>query len=429
MRNFLSLASYQILMRIGWIFKTESIIMPAVMDLLCGPGTPLAAWMRSWLPQLNRFGQSIPQLLFADRIRDAPRKKFTVATCSGLMGLAFLSLAGLWYGSAGSSTPWMRVSFLLLYGTFFVCFGINNLGFNTLQGKLVRYNYRGRLFLLSNSVGGLVAITAAWWLLDDWLRQGSAGVVPMFGLAGSCFLLAGCLTLNCREPYVAAAAGRQGRINFRLLLLPLELSRHHPQFRWLALIAALFGTSVVLFPHYQALYRATLAESSQEFSLNEMLGWVILQNAGTIVISWCAGPAADRFGNRLVLRIVMLLVGSTPLVALGLSSSVDLARHYYVLVFLLVGVAPVTIRVLNNFALELAPAHSHAHFLSALSLCVTLPVLLFSQVVGLLLPILGFYPLFLTVSGFVFLGWILTFFVAEPRTTLTNATSPADNQQ
>ena len=39
-RNFLVLALYQIVMRIGWIFKTESIVMPAVLDTITGGGPP-----------------------------------------------------------------------------------------------------------------------------------------------------------------------------------------------------------------------------------------------------------------------------------------------------------------------------------------------------------------------------------------------------
>ena len=53
--NFLLLVAYQVVVRTGWIFKTESIVMPAVLDL-----TGAGAWMRAILPTLNRFGQTIP---------------------------------------------------------------------------------------------------------------------------------------------------------------------------------------------------------------------------------------------------------------------------------------------------------------------------------------------------------------------------------
>ena len=53
-RNFGLGVLYMVLMRVGWIFKTESIIMPAVVDAIGGAG-----WLRGCLPMLNRFGQSL----------------------------------------------------------------------------------------------------------------------------------------------------------------------------------------------------------------------------------------------------------------------------------------------------------------------------------------------------------------------------------
>src|SRR5688572_13259138 len=81
-RNFVMLALYLITMRTGWIFKTESIIMPAVLDLLDPSGL-----CRGWLPLLNRFGQSVPPLLMARRIKLLPRKKWSLITTTMTMAL------------------------------------------------------------------------------------------------------------------------------------------------------------------------------------------------------------------------------------------------------------------------------------------------------------------------------------------------------
>ena len=63
-RNFLLVSAYQIILRIGWIFKTESIIMPAVLDVIGG------GWLAAWLlPMLNRFGQSVPALVGVDIVQ------------------------------------------------------------------------------------------------------------------------------------------------------------------------------------------------------------------------------------------------------------------------------------------------------------------------------------------------------------------------
>ena len=68
--NFIVMVIYQVVMRMGWIFKTESVIMPAVLDSIGGAG-----WLRGCLPMLNRFSQSIPPLVLARQIKIMPRKK------------------------------------------------------------------------------------------------------------------------------------------------------------------------------------------------------------------------------------------------------------------------------------------------------------------------------------------------------------------
>ena len=56
------------LFRTGRIFKTESVIIPAVLDSIAGAG-----WVRGMLPILNRSGYSILPLLLARRVKLARR--------------------------------------------------------------------------------------------------------------------------------------------------------------------------------------------------------------------------------------------------------------------------------------------------------------------------------------------------------------------
>ncbi|MDP7206768.1 MAG: hypothetical protein QGH11_14430, partial [Pirellulaceae bacterium] len=67
--NFLVVVVYQVILRCGWIFKTESIVMPAVLLSLGAQG-----WLRGFLPAISRFGMCVPPLLLASRIGAVPRK-------------------------------------------------------------------------------------------------------------------------------------------------------------------------------------------------------------------------------------------------------------------------------------------------------------------------------------------------------------------
>ena len=53
-RNIACLVAYQVVARIGWIFKTETVIMPAVLDACVASGL-----LRGFLPVLNRVGTSL----------------------------------------------------------------------------------------------------------------------------------------------------------------------------------------------------------------------------------------------------------------------------------------------------------------------------------------------------------------------------------
>ena len=66
-RNFVLLAVQQLVVRVGWLFKTESVIMPAFLDSIAGPG-----WIRGILPVLNRFGQGVPSFLLAGAVLITP---------------------------------------------------------------------------------------------------------------------------------------------------------------------------------------------------------------------------------------------------------------------------------------------------------------------------------------------------------------------
>lgn len=156
-RNLAVLAIQNVVLRVGWIFKTESVIMPAFMDAISGAG-----WMRGWLPILSRIGQSVPPLLLADWLRSRRFKKTTLVLTALQMAWPFLLLSIIWAALEDRRQAWLPPLFLLLYFLFFSATGLNQLAFGTLQGKLIRPQRRGRLLGVSGIAGSVVAVAAAW---------------------------------------------------------------------------------------------------------------------------------------------------------------------------------------------------------------------------------------------------------------------------
>jgi MFS family permease len=403
-RNFLMLALYQIVMRTGWIFKTESIIMPAVVDYISGAG-----WIRGCLPLLNRFGHSIPPVMLARQVKLQPRKKWMVFGTTTLMSALFLLLTWLFFmGFAERKAAWLPFVFLIIYAAFFVCIGINQLAFTTLQGKLVEANRRGRLLLVANTVGAVSAVLCAFVLLSRWLSDDGARFDLIFGFSGVLFGASALAMLFLVEPkdsfqQVAAAHPIHYFADaYRVLV-------NDRNFRLLAIVASLFGFSFMLFPHYQSLGLQTM-----NLPTRSLMWWVIIQNLGTGLVSIPIGSIADRYGNRLVLLLALLGIALAPALSIGLLHSGSIGVRLYGSVFVLVGMTPVVLRTLQNYTLEVSSPEDHAVYLSTLSLCMAGPMFL-SPLAGYFIDRLGFEAVFLTIAGLIMTSWLLTFRLQEPR--------------
>ena len=402
-RNLAALAVHFVVLRVAWIFKTESVIMPAVVDSIAGAG-----WVRGCLPVLNRVGQSIPSMLLADRVRDLKYKKYGVFAFTLSMAIPFLSLSVAWMVIDDKRQPWIMALFLVLYFAFFTLAGLSQLAFATLQGKLLRADRRGRLVSISGIVGSVAAIACAWYFLRHWLTLADGGYAYIFGFTGLGFCVAAMLSFLVSEPPDTPGEKRHSaQHHFREAWM---VFCHDADFRRLAVVAMFFVLGQLLFPHYQALGR-----TQPDFAHTRLMVWVIVQNAGTGLFSWVSGSLADRFGNRLVLRIQVLAAALIPLLAIWLARlGTDHGRHLFWITFFALGTTPVVFRTLVNYTLEISTSDQHPRYLSTLKVTMAVPFLI-SPVVGLLVDRLGFTAVFFSMSGLMAIGGLLTFRLVEPR--------------
>ena len=407
--NFRLAVLYMVFMRTGWIFNTESIIMPAVLDVIGGAG-----WLRGCLPMLNRLGQSLPPMLASDRVRGARLNKLGLFTTTSTMGVCFLFLAAIWAITEGAKSWWLPVVFLLIYAVFFTATGINMMILNTISGKLIRIDRRGRLSLFGTVIGATIAVGCGWYFLDRWLIDGAGADGPranfemIFFFTGMTFLGAAVVGLFLKEAPDENQIQRRGGKD--LLLAAFETFKTDRNFRRLAVIAALFGMYLTLFPHYQRLGRDRL-----DLGLSALIPWVLAQNIGAALFSIPTGWVADRYGSRLVLQLIMVVLCVAPVLALAISWGAELQPAWFTVVFGLLGLTPVAMRFLNNYTLEIVSRDEHPRYLSTLAFAIAAPPILLSPLVGALIDSVGFELIFAIVTGCVFTGWLLTFTLAEPR--------------
>lgn len=403
MRNLLTLAAYDVVIRIGWIFKTESVIMPAFLDMVAGAG-----WIRGCLLVVNRFGQSIPPAFFSPRLQRMRRKRGSLAVWTAAMGSPFIVLAVVW-AAVGSSPPsWMAALFLLMYFLFSCCHGLNQLSYSTLQGKLIPTQMRGRLLAISLPCGSGMAIVFAWWLMGDWLRLPDGGFTYIFGFTGLCFLIGAVLTqlLEESEDDVAAVGSKSPHP----FADAWQVLRTDGNFRRFAVVVMLTMVGTVLFPHYQALAREEL-----KLAGDNLMIWVVVQNASVGGFGLLLGWIVHRRGERLALRLTIFAGALAPLTALVLAyvDPKDGARWYWT-VFIPIGMTPLVMKTMVGYTLEIAPPHEHPRYLSTLSLCLAVPFC-FSPLVGWFVDKFGFEPVFAAGAALIVLAGLLTLRLVEPR--------------
>ncbi|MCG6156774.1 MFS transporter [Rubinisphaera margarita] len=413
LRNLLVLAAHHVLLRLAWIFKTETVIIPAFLDTIAGAG-----WIRGCLPVLNRISQSVAPVLASASLRNAPLKSRMLMNTSMLMAFLFGVLAFLCLNLGREPMPWLPVVFLILYAMFFATTGVNQLSFNTLQGKLIRPHRRGRLMSLAGMAGSLVAMAGAWFFLADWLAlPDGRGFARIFGVTSLCFLLSSFLLWFVHEPRGerGQAESHPGRL-FRNVWRTLREQRSMQR---VAVVAMLFMSTMLLFPHYQWLGRSVLNAGPRDLMI-----WVILQNLSVGVFSWITGYIGDRYGYRIVIRCETFAMALVPLVALTLSEVLEPdQRIWYAITFLMLGLTPVTIKTMFNYVLELVHEEHHPHYLSTLNVCMAAPLFL-APVVGYLID-WNHHVIFVVISGVVLLSGVLTFRMDEPRLELDNSRSEA----
>jgi MFS family permease len=401
-RNVLTLVLHQMLFRTAWIFKTESVIVPAFLDSITDVG-----WVRGMLPPLNRFGQSLAPVLLSDRLARAGLKSRWLARTTFLMSVPFLSVGGMLLLFGGNSPAWFVAFFLTAYAAFFCICGVNQAAYNTIQGKLIRPERRGRLAAIAGNVGSPVAVLMAWILLRPWTQHQPPHFAFIFLFTGAMFLLAGFTIRGLREQSdpIMTRLPIDARRRFAVAHHALRSDAH---LRRLCCLATLFVCSQLLFPHYQRLGR-----EQPGYEGHMLMVWVVAQNLSAAFFSWFSGRLADRQGTRAALRWLTFLAMFAPPLALILAAFAN--AQWYWISFAWLGLVPVTFRMMLNYALELTTRENHPIYVSTVVLCMAPPIIL-SPLVGDVVHRIGYTIPFCGIAGIVLGAWCLSLVMVEPRT-------------
>ena len=111
----------------------------------------------------------------------------------------------------------------------------------------------------------------------------------------------------------------------------------------------------------------------------------------------------------------MLLLCIAPVMAVVIGQFENVNSGWFTAVFCLLGLTPVAMRYMSNYTLEVCSGEDHPRYLSTLGIAMATPPIFLSPLMGALVDWVSFEFVFGIVIVCIFIGWLLTFRILEPR--------------
>jgi len=365
---------------------------------------------------LGNAGWFLPQVFLSARIQRMERKMPSYTLSAVIRTAAWLLLA---------ATVWLVDDLRLLLVCFFVLYTVARLAagpaglvFFEVVVKTIPARRRGSFFAWRQLLGSVLGLGGGWivkMVLNHPALPFPRSHAFLFVLYCAMMVPAFVAFTLIREPPGATVAqpvtlGEQLRRAGRLL-------REDRVFRRYMATRTALGLAGIALPFYGIYAKDTLGASEGMVGvyLTTRIGALLLLN-----LLW--GWLSDRRGNRLVMRLLSLGSGLTPLLALALVGLVGLLRPqgawlpYLALpLFFLDGAArPAQILVGSNFLVELVPEAERSLYLGLSNTLMGI-VILISGLGGLVVDCCGFAGLFAVSLGLCLAGYALAAELPEPR--------------
>ncbi len=379
-RNFAAMTLYQSLMQIGWVFKTESVVVSRFVTSLASHPLLISA-----LPILSRLPQSLAQFWFLDAVDRAPRKTPLLIAATAVFTAAWgLIAAALLFGNNLSDGALLAL-FFLLYAVSWTGFGVERVVNRVMMAKLIPVQRRGRVFAIGNSVGRFSSLASAGLIAALMSRAGSfrADFSLLFGCAFLFFLLSLTGQTFFKEP---PGAQPLERLTLQQIVKSgARILKEDADFRRLFGAAVIHAMSIHLFMFYTAYAKTWSPDPAFQAALGRTLGHSLAaQHLVVGLLSLLLGWLVDWKGNRVVLRGLCAAMTSIPIAAVLIGGAFPSNGTRLLLLpalYGMIGCLPVMARVMANYILEIAPPERQTLYVGLFGLAPA-ATLLFPVIVG-----------------------------------------------
>lgn len=408
-KNFTLLSLQNFLFRAGWLFKTESVIIPAAARALGASN-----FLIGLFPMLSRFGETLPALFAARHVQPFPRKKPFLLAAALVYFLAWFTAGLLFLFVPLERRGLLLLLFMFLYVCFWINIGVYGNVYSLVMAKVIPARYRGRLVSAAGVSGGVASVILTFTVVQGILEHPFQNPLRPYALLFFCaalLFLAGFIVLL----FVSEPAG-PGRGEKRPPLIPFirhsfRLVAKDRNFMRFFAISSLLMLAFGLLMFYTAYAKNHL--KVPDYYLAYYLGAQAASNSlGALYYGWLA----DRKGNRRALERICLFVSLTPVAAVlaGVLPGLPSRGLAYCVVYLLVGFNLPAYQILVNYLLETIPEEFRENYLGIYAAMSSLFFFL-PLIVGFLLDRFYYHKVFIVLGVVIGASYFLAKKLVEPR--------------
>ena len=329
-RNTLAFIGEFTLFGVGFVFASTTTILPEFVSRLTG-----SAVLIGLIISLTEGAWRAPQLLFANRLANKPRKKVYL-TRAGLVGRPMYLVFALALVLGVARVPALAVTlFFLLHTTMYVAMSIDTIVWWDVLAKAIPASRRGRVLGFSTALRGVISIGVG--LLIAFLLGDSGPGFPtvytiFFAAAGGCFVLSLVSWLFVIEPAEPVDERRPTWPEYGKQIA--GILRGSSAFRRLLIVRLLSGFNGLALGFFGLFGIKQLGFAASTLGIFAMVQTV----SGIMAGLWFA-RVSERSGNHRIVQIATLVSATGPLVALVFLIAPDLLwRPLYSWTFVSIGV-------------------------------------------------------------------------------------------
>lgn len=329
-RNALAFIGESAWFGLGLVFASTTTVLPEFVSRLTG-----SAVLVGLIISLTEGAWRAPQLLFANRLANKPRKKVYL-TRAGLVGRPAYLVFALALALGAARVPSLAAAlFFLLHTMMYVALSIDTIVWWDVLAKAIPVSRRGRILGYSTALRGAISIGVG--LLIAYLLGDAGPGYPMayticFAAAGGCFMLSLASWLFIAEPAEPVDERRPSWPQYgRQISGILRSSSAFRRLLGVRLLSGFNGLALGFFGLF-GIERLGFAPST--------LGiFAMVQTVSGILSGLWFARVSERTGNHRIVQIATLISLTGPLVALVFVVAPGLLwRPLYAWTFVAIGI-------------------------------------------------------------------------------------------